>query len=183
MNALGTGAGAPDGGMGRDPRDQARLRQLADEQAALRRVATLVAEEASATDVFAKVAEELGLLLGAEGAWMHRYEPDGNVTIVASWGELETALPVGARLDLEGDNVAARVRRTERPARVDDYATAEGAIAAAMHELGLRSAVGSPIVTSLRTLWRRSTPPWPASASVLSGVTSMSRRTLLNMPA
>ncbi|MCW2897276.1 MAG: hypothetical protein JWO75_6765, partial [Actinomycetia bacterium] len=62
MNALGTGAGAPNGTVGRDPPDQARLGQLAEEQAALRRVAMLVARGEPPEAVFAAVAEEVGQL-------------------------------------------------------------------------------------------------------------------------
>jgi signal transduction histidine kinase len=127
--------------------------RLAEEQAALRRVATLVARQSPPAEVFTKVAEEMGgLLLGVDSALMHRYDPDGDATIVASWGALETAFPVGSRVNLEGDSVAAFVRRTGRPARIDDYTTAAGSLAASAHKLGLRSAVGSPIVVDGR-LW------------------------------
>jgi hypothetical protein len=49
--------------MGRDPPDQARLGQLAEEQTALRRVATLVAQASRPEKVFAAVAEEVGQVL------------------------------------------------------------------------------------------------------------------------
>ena len=71
VNALGTGAGAPDG-VGRGPPDQARLDQLAEEQAALRRVATLVAQATPPEEVFAAVAEEVGQLLAADFAILVR---------------------------------------------------------------------------------------------------------------
>ena len=143
--------------------------RLAEEQAALRRVATLVARQSAPTDVFTKVAEEMGLVLGVESALMHRYEPDGDATIVASWGALATAFPIGTRLNLEGDSVAAFVRRTGRPARIDDYTAAAGSLAASAHKLGLRSAVGSPVVVAGR-LWGAMTAgtnqaePMPADA-------------------
>ena len=70
---------------------RAEVHRLAEEQAALRRVATLVARESPPAEVFTKVAEEVGLLLGAESAWMHFYEPDGSGTVVGTWGELGTA--------------------------------------------------------------------------------------------
>src|SRR6478672_13468896 len=94
----------------------------------------------------------MGLVLGVESALMHHYDPDGDATIVASWGALDSAFPVGTRLNLEGDSVAAFVRRTGRPARIDDYTAAAGSLAASAHKLGLRSAVGSPIVVAGR-LW------------------------------
>src|ERR1700752_4360889 len=61
------------------------LRGSADEQAALRRVATLVARGAAPGEVFAAVTEEAGRLLGADYAAMKRYNPDGTITIVAAW--------------------------------------------------------------------------------------------------
>jgi PAS domain S-box-containing protein len=63
------------------------LVRLADEQAALRRVATLVARECPAEEVFAAVAAEVGRLLAADCTAMLRYEEDGTETIVAHWGQ------------------------------------------------------------------------------------------------
>ena len=84
---LGAGAGhAADGGVGRDPPDPARLRQLAEEQAALRRVATLVARGAAPEEVFAVVAEEVGRLLAADFTILDRYHSQDTLEIVASLG-------------------------------------------------------------------------------------------------
>jgi GAF domain-containing protein len=128
------------------------LGRLAGEQAALRRVATLVARELPSTEVFAEVAREVGLLLHTESAWMHRYEPDGDATVVASWGPGGSDLPAGTRFSLDGDSVVAIVRRTGRTARIDDYSRATGETGDIARKLGLRSAVGSPIVVGGR-LW------------------------------
>jgi signal transduction histidine kinase len=119
---------------------------LAEEQAALRRVATLVARGRPPAEVFAKVAEEVGRLLGVESAWMQCYEPDGNSTVVAIWGELAEAFPVGTHLDLEGENVGAIVRDTGQPARIDDYSHVTSPMGTHARESGVHSAVGSPIV-------------------------------------
>jgi GAF domain-containing protein len=59
-------------------------RVLAKEQAALRRVATLVARGVPPEDVFAAVTEEAGRVLRAEMTNMCRYEPDGALTVVGS---------------------------------------------------------------------------------------------------
>jgi signal transduction histidine kinase len=133
---------------------EARLEvaRLAEEQAALRRVATLVARQAPPTEVFAQVAEEVGLLLGADTALMQGYDADGTTPVYASWGELATALPVGTRPDTGEEGIAAQVRRTGRPARVDDYEAALDVLPAKIQKLGVRSAVGSPIVVDGR-LW------------------------------
>ena len=62
---------------------------LAEEQAALRRVATLVAPEPSPENVFAAVAEEVGRLLGVENTLEYRFEADGAATVVATRGRAE----------------------------------------------------------------------------------------------
>ena len=147
------GAGAPDGGVGRDPPDQARLGQLAEEQAALRRVATLVAHGAAPEEVFTVVAGEVGQLLPVDSAALCRYEPDGALTFVSQWGSVTTQFPVGSRWMLGGHNVGTLVFQTGRPARVDGYAeSSSGALGAGIREAGLRSAVGTPIIVEGR-LW------------------------------
>src|SRR6478609_5345343 len=80
-------------------------RRLADEHAALRRVATLVARDTSAADVFAAVAQEVGRLLGMSVATVYRYEGDF-AAVVASWGDPDALIEVGTRMPLEGDNIA-----------------------------------------------------------------------------
>jgi signal transduction histidine kinase len=131
---------------------RSEVARLADEQAALQRVATLVARQSSAPQVFAAVAGEVALLLGVDDARMFRYEAKWTATVVAAWGGVDGVLPVGTRLSLEGENIAALVRRTERPGRIDDYDAATGSIGTIGRETGIRSAVGAPIVVDGR-LW------------------------------
>jgi PAS domain S-box-containing protein len=128
------------------------LARLADEQAALRRVATLVARESPPAQVFAAVAEEVSRLLGIGQTGVLRYEDDNTVVVVANSDPLDPPLPVGARRTLEGDNVASRVQRTGRPVRVDDYAQLAGALAGDAQKQGFRSGAGAPIVVHGR-LW------------------------------
>jgi HAMP domain-containing protein len=111
-----------------DGRDQ--LGRLADEQAALRRVATLVAQRVPPVEVFATVAEEVGRLLGTEGAGIVRYEPDNTTTLVAGWSRDGDHMPVGSRFPIERHSLSDLVLRTGRPARIDRYADAPGAVAA-----------------------------------------------------
>ena len=125
--------------------------RLAEEQAALRRVATLVAHESSPSEVAAAVAKEVAGLLGVENMRMVRYEADATVTVVAEWGDPDAAFPVGTRLPLGGKNVASQVLSTERPARIE-YAKATGAVGAYVRSMGSRCAVGAPIVVGGR-LW------------------------------
>jgi signal transduction histidine kinase len=128
------------------------LARLAEEQAALRRVATLVARGAPPQEVFAAVTEEVGQLLPVDHAGMGRYEADGSITIVASWGTTVDHFPVGSRWILEGKNPGAIVFETGRPARVDSFADVSGRFAVAVRETGVRSGVGTPIIVEGR-LW------------------------------
>jgi signal transduction histidine kinase len=122
------------------------LAQLAEEQAALRRVATFVAQGVSPQELFEAVAEEIGRLLPIGSATMGRYEPDGSVTTVASWSTTEAAFPTGRRWPTEGTNVAWMVLQTGEAARLDDFSAATDPIGVAAREAGIKSAVGSPIV-------------------------------------
>ena len=128
------------------------VERLADEQAALRRVATLVAHESPAAEVFAAVAEEVGRLLGIEDTTIFRYEDDWTATVVADRGERDIPMPVGSRVSLEGQSATALVRRTGRSARVDDFSSATGPLADYTRDAGIGSTVGSPIVADGR-LW------------------------------
>jgi PAS domain S-box-containing protein len=120
------------------------LRRLADEQAALRRVATLVAQGAAPADVFAAVAREIARLLNLPLVEMCRYEADGTATVVAAAGE--HPFQTGTTWTLDGPSLTATVRRTGRPARVEDYADVAGAIGAAARRGGVHAGVGAPIV-------------------------------------
>jgi GAF domain-containing protein len=131
-----------------DAQARAEVRRLADEQAALRRVATLVARQPAPYLLFAAVATEIGTLLDVEHSYMYRYDIDGSATIVADWGARDTGGSVGIRQTLEGRNVASLVFATERPARLDDYSAATGEVGDHAGELGVRSAVGAPIVVA-----------------------------------
>jgi len=126
-------------------RDQ--LNRLLEEQAALRRVATLVAQTVSPSRIFETVTREVGRLSGADLAHMGRYEADDTVTTLAAWSRAgDRKLAVGARFALEGESIAAQVRETGRPGRVDRQAHASGPLAEEARALGIRSSVGCPIV-------------------------------------
>jgi len=126
-------------------RDAARV--LADQQAALRRVATLVARGVPPSVVFSAVASELAGCLGVPHARLCRYQADGSSILLAAHHEPAAGpLPVGRRLSFEGENVSAMVLRTGRAARMDSLENAQGATAEYVRSLGLRAAVGVPIV-------------------------------------
>ncbi len=119
---------------------------IAGEQAALRRVATLIASGVPPEEVFTAVSAEVGRLVESDFAALVRYGPQDAITVVGMWsGTGATApIPVGSRLPLGGWNVTALVYRTGRPARMD-YTDVSGALAGVVRDWGLRSSVGVPI--------------------------------------
>jgi PAS domain S-box-containing protein len=131
-----------------------RLRQLARHQTALRRVAELVAGDAEPAEVFNAVAEEMANILDVHNATVARY--DGDDIVIAALGRPEIDMPhppaVGERFSLDGDHVAVVVRRTGRPARIDDHEHAAGAAAARIREMGVKSMVAVPIMVG-EQLW------------------------------
>ena len=140
--------------MGRDPPDQERLGQLAEEQAALRRVATLVARGTAPEEVFAAVTEEVGRLLAVDFAVLVRYDPRDTLEVVGTWTRTgaPAPTPVGARLPLGGRNVTTMAYRTGRAARID-YGDVSGVIGqVASQDWGLRSSssVGVPVSAESR---------------------------------
>ncbi len=132
------------------------LARLAEQQAGLRRIATLVAQGVSADEVFCAVAGEIGRCLNVAGAAVSRYEDDGDqkgivvLALAPVPSDVTAAVPLRVRFALEGDNVATRVFDTGQPARMDSHDDATGAIADLMRELGVRSIVAVPIVVGDR---------------------------------
>jgi PAS domain S-box-containing protein len=121
------------------------LRKLAEEQAALRRVATLIAEEATPGDVFSAVAKEVAQTLDLPLMTLVRFESDGTGTDVGVWGE-ESPFAAGTSWPLDEQSVSGQVWRTGRPARIDDFAEIAGMASKRAREAGLRSAVGAPVL-------------------------------------
>jgi signal transduction histidine kinase len=131
-------------------RQRGELAELAGEQAALRRVATLVAHGASAEEVFAAVAVEVGAMFGAAATAILRFEPDGDATVVGGQGF--AGLRLGAHFTPNPGSPLATVRETGRAARLDvDDPTSPG-VSEEVRRQGIRSAVNIPIVPQGR-LW------------------------------
>src|ERR1700738_3386928 len=119
----------------------------ARQQAALRRVATLVARNVPPSEVFSAVAAELAACLDVQNAALFRYESDGTALLLAAADEPGLQkMPVGERFSLDGDSIAAAVWRAGRAARMDSHDYAAGSAAARIRALGLRSGVGAPIM-------------------------------------
>ena len=130
-----------------------QLTRLADEQDALRRVATLVARGAPPDEVFDAVAKELGRLLDVASSGLVRFEEDDTARVVAGWGRLGEVVPIGARLPIGGNNVITKIARTGKPARLDDMdRSGSGAIADHAKRIKTRTAIGGPITVAGR-LW------------------------------
>lgn len=142
----------------------ARTEALGRQQAALRRVATLVAARADPAAVFPAVAAELADELGVEHVTLVRFHPEGSCEVLAARddtavGSGSYALTVGERLPLGGTNVSTLVAGTGAPA-VLDYAGATGPIAQRLRARGIRGGIGVPITIEGR--------PWGA---IVAGVT------------
>jgi signal transduction histidine kinase len=154
-------------------RSQLELSRLAEEQGALRQVATLVAGQATAEEIFAAVAEEVARLLRADRGTVGRYQPDGTMTVAAFWTNGDRILPVDARIGLDGDSVSARVQHSGRPSRIDGYENLSGPVVELAHTLGARpqSTVGAPILADGRVwgvILASSTRPEPFPADAES---------------
>src|SRR5271166_3685863 len=169
----------------------AQFRRIADEQAALRRVATLVARAAPPAEVFAAVTAEVGRVLGVDHTSLFRYDPDGRATAVGAWTSTSMAasVPVGSRVSLGGRNVTTLVFQAGRPARLDDYADASGSAADLAHAWGIRASVGAPVNVEGR-LWGAMTAvsaseePLPADTEErLAGFTELVATAVANAEA
>ena len=133
---------------------QTQLSAMVSEQAALRRVATLVAAHRPADELLAAVSEEAGRLLGADSANTIRFGAGDRGIVVGVWhpGE-QPYIPVGTELQLDGATAVGQVLRTGREARVDDYAQLDGEHARMLREtIGIRSGVAAPI-RAVGRLW------------------------------
>jgi signal transduction histidine kinase len=142
------------------------LSRMADSQAALRRVATLVAREPQPPAVFAAVAEEARGLIGSDITAILQLQPGGMSMLMAGAGAPYSELPTGSLVPTGEGSVSALVRDSGRPARRDRFSPDSGALAAYLHRLGLHSAVGAPILVD-RGLWgvllAASSDPLPAN--------------------
>jgi signal transduction histidine kinase len=135
--------------------------RITAEQAALRRLATLIAHGASPGEVFGAVARAVGQIMEAPHAAVIRYEPDDTMTTVGIWNSDMT--PLGSRWPLEKGSPAELVARTRAPVRVDviQDTVGESELLTVLRDMGINSAVGCPVTVDGR-LW----------GAVLAGATS-----------
>jgi sugar diacid utilization regulator len=103
-------------------------------------------------EVFGAVAEEMRRCVPADTAGLWRFETDREITIVAAAAHPAALAqwPVGTRTAVEGNTLATLVHRSGRPARIDSYDNVAGPIAARVRAVGVRAAVGVPIIVDGR---------------------------------
>jgi signal transduction histidine kinase len=131
---------------------RAVYRRLIAEQAALRRLAVLVARGVEPMGIFGAVAEEIRRCVPADTAGLWRFETDGDMTVVAAAADHEAVAQwtVGTRTPVEGNTLATLVLRTGGPARMDTYDNIAGPIAARVRAVGVRAVVGVPVIVDGR---------------------------------
>ena len=131
--------------------EQDRLRVARTQQAALRRVATLVARGAVLADVYAATIDELAHSLGVDHVTLVDFDADGHAVVQAALNTgAHPGWTVGERFALDGDSISERVRRIGAPARIDDYDGVTGDIASRLRRIGIRSGAGAPLIVDNR---------------------------------
>jgi len=169
-------------------RDVTASRRAREEQAALRRVATLVARGVAPAEVFDAVVAEMRLILGAENSRLMRFEQGRHAVVLATSYEPGLEIPVGDRVSLNAENVAARVFRTGRPVRMERFGDNPGTMSEMFIGLGVRLAVGAPIIVEGRlwgvilAAWRR-THPGPSAEERMEEFTALVATAISNAQA
>ena len=143
-NVMSTSAGPAD----RRSEEGIELHRLVEEQASLRRVATLVASGAASAEVFSAVAREVAEVMHLPAVAVFRYDSDGLMTVIATWSDRPYVFEPGTRWPVDGQTMVAQVHRTGRPARVEDYTDLVGPLAARARKSGLNAAAGAPIIVN-----------------------------------
>jgi signal transduction histidine kinase len=122
------------------------LERLAEEQAGLRRVATLVAAQAAADVIFTAVAEEVARLFRTEIGGIARYSPDESLTMIAGWDDGSGSLPIGTRVGLEHERDLVTSLRAGLAVRLTYFEDFSELIAALARDLGIYTTIGAPIL-------------------------------------
>lgn len=126
------------------------LHRLAEQQSALRRVATLVAAGSTTADLWTTVVDEVARVLGAPAVWLLRFGPGRSMTVLATLDD--PAFVVGTQWPLDGTRATAAVFDTAFPARIDDFSNLEGTLAERARESGFLASLGVPIIMD-GTVW------------------------------
>src|ERR687898_45314 len=133
--------------------DRVESNRVAEEQVALRRVATLVAQGASPAEVFEAVVTEIGRQIpGANATALSRYETDDTLTMIGKWSRSDGYAPVGARYPLVSGTVGSLIAESNQPRRVDLDEEGFRSLPEVIRDLGWLSAVGGPTILAGRPL-------------------------------
>jgi PAS domain S-box-containing protein len=146
-------------------RTERSLELLVSEQAALRRVATLVARDASPGELLDAVVREVRRLLNADSTRLLRHAGGNAATVIAGDNEPGRPVDIGKLFSLEGENMAATVVRTGRAGRQRNLDGATGPFAERLRSLGLKAAVGAPVSVEGR-LWGIMIAAWKEDAAL-----------------
>ena len=131
--------------------EQDRLRVARTQQAALRRVATLVARGGALSDVYTVAVAELAHSLGVDHVTLIGFEAEKTGVVLAALnvGD-QPGWAIGERFTLDDDSVCEQVQRTGAPARVEDYSTTSGEITLRLRTLGVCEGAGAPLIVDGR---------------------------------
>ncbi len=169
-------------------RDVTASRRTSEEQAALRRVATLVARGVPPADVFEAVVAEMRLILGAENTRLMRFERDRSAVVLATSNEPGVELPMGDRVSLDAENLAARVWRSGHPERMERFDRRRGYMPEMFSRMGIRLAAGAPIIVEgqlwgvILAAWRRA-HPGPRAEERIAQFTALAATAISNAQA
>jgi signal transduction histidine kinase len=128
------------------------LAELADEQAALRRVATLVAQGVKPVEIFSAVTDEVALVFGTPITGVVRFDPAENAIVMVGAARDVSADFAGARWSLDDQLAAAQVYRTRRSARMSGKYWESVDNTEAFGRWGIACTVASPIIVE-GNLW------------------------------
>jgi signal transduction histidine kinase len=127
------------------------LRELVAEQAALRRVAVLVARGAAQQDVFDAVSREVGVLMRTDTAGLLRLEGEDEIQLISGYSPPELpAVPVGLRSHIDRFTATKDAILTGRPSRSDAALLNAEERTPELRSLSLQSAVAAPITVAGR---------------------------------
>lgn len=124
------------------------LRRSAAEQAALRRLATLVARGSARTEIFEALVTEVGLLIPATDAALVRLHSDETVTMIGRWNQFTGYQSIGVRHPFGSGTLARLIWDSKRPSRITSYADSTGSLPEMIRGWGWRSSVGAPVVVN-----------------------------------
>jgi signal transduction histidine kinase len=127
------------------------LARLVDEHAALRRVATLVAQGVPRDEIYSAVTREAALHLDADFASLSRIDDDDWMTTLATWRRSGDPIPA-LRWQLRDESISSTAARTGQAVRRNDYSAATGPLADLIRSVDAAQGVAVPVIVE-DTVW------------------------------